>query len=174
MESHNIVYSGTCLISERISYLSEYYSLRSERSCKFTNNINTTKSRESLECYCLEGITHENCHCFSILFPYCWFSTTEDIIIHTRKIIMNQSITMHELNSNESIDGIFRTFFSRNLFICEHRKYRTQSLAPSFNCMTKCIDKIQFYSYNRGRIVICKISRYSIIHPFLICRKPRL
>jgi len=58
---------------------------------------------------------------------------------------MHQSITVHELDPDESIDDIFWTFLSSDLLIGEYSKDRTEPLPSSFHGMTNRIDKLDFY-----------------------------
>ena len=59
---------------------------------------------------------------------------------------MDECETMHELESDQSIDDMIWAFFLRSVLIGEDREDRTQSLAASLDRMTEGPDEIHLDS----------------------------
>lgn len=95
------------------------------------------KGCEPLECHRLECITDEDGHRLTILFPHSWESTTEYVVVHTWEIIVHECETMHELESDQSIDDTIRAYRTSSLLIGEDREDGTQSLASSLDRMSE-------------------------------------
>ena len=112
------------MIDECITYLSAYDSEISECMRDFSYDRTLSYTREEFESYGLECITDEYRHRLSILFPDGGLSSTEGIIIHRRKVIMNERIRMEEFYTEKCVyEGIgsisFRDIFVREA--CENR-----------------------------------------------------
>ena len=124
MEREKTLERKMLLRDERISYLSSHDSEIAECTRDFSHDFTFSCVREELESYGLECITDEYRHRLSILFPDGGLSSTEGIIIHRRKVIMNERIRMEEFYTEKCVyEGIgsisFRDIFVREA--CENR-----------------------------------------------------
>ncbi len=159
MDSDNICYTIYRLLIECISYLSECDSEVSGTLSELRDHRYITQSRDPLECHRLECVSDEDRHGLTVLFPDGWESTTEYVVIHTWEIIMDEGITVHELNPDEPIDDSIGTILSGRLFIDEDSEDGPQPLATSLDSMPESRDELSLYSGSNSTISISKKSR---------------
>ena len=120
------------MIDECITYLSAYDSEISECMRDFSYDRTLSYTREEFESYGLECITHEYRHSLSILFPYRRFSSAKCIIIHSRKVIMDERIRMDTLYTEECFEKVLWSILLYGILICETCEDRTETLSGSF------------------------------------------